>query len=90
MRSVIVTPMGTGWAVRCEGVENDMLFRSGAKAEAAARQFAEALAEGGDAVQIHIQLRDGASAARFLCVPAVTEANRGLLDGAPATPLQTV
>ena len=67
-----------------------MLFRSGAKAEAAARQLAEALAAGGEAVEIHIQLRDGASAARFLCVPAGTEANVGLLDGAPAMQLQTV
>jgi hypothetical protein len=36
-----------------------MLFRSGAKAEAASRRLAQALARAGEPVDIHIRLRDG-------------------------------
>lgn len=70
MRSVRVTPAGTGWAVHCDDIDNEMMFRSGAKAEAAARRLAQALADAGEPVEIEIHLRDGGHAARFVCVPA--------------------
>jgi hypothetical protein len=67
MRSVRVTPAEAGWAVQCDDVDNEMMFRSGAKAEAAARRLAQALADAGEPVEIQIHLRDGGRAARFVC-----------------------
>lgn len=58
-----------GWTVQHEVAENAMMFRSGAKAEAAARDLASALAQRGAASEIHIYLRDGSLAGRYLCSP---------------------
>jgi hypothetical protein len=50
-----------------------MMFRSGAKAEAAARDLGGAFAQRGAAAEIHIYLRDGSLAGRFVCPPAAGE-----------------
>ena len=72
---ITVVPAGDGWAVRASGVDNDMLFQAGAKAEAAARDLARRYAAGGVSAEVAIFLRDGALAGRFLHpAPSVHEA----------------
>jgi hypothetical protein len=73
MLTVSVTPAGAGWAVRSAAFDNDMVFRSGARAEAAAKRLGEALAAAGQPVEIEVLLRGGARAGRFLCLPPVRE-----------------
>jgi hypothetical protein len=51
------------------------VFKSGATAEAAARQLGEAIASGGEAAEVHIFLRDGSLAERLLC-PATSRPGR--------------
>lgn len=70
MQIIFVVPAGAGWAVRSDAVENAMVFRSGAKAEAAAKRLGEALAAAGEPVQIDVRLRSGARAGRFVCLPS--------------------
>ena len=65
-----------GWSVRSSEIDNEMMFLSGAKAEKAARRLGETLAAEGRAAEIHIFLRDGTQAARFVCAP--TEAGLAL------------
>lgn len=74
MLSVTVSPADVGWAVRSDAIDNELVFTSGAKAEAAAKRLAEALAQGGEPVEIIIHLRDGGRAARFVCPPPHGEA----------------
>jgi len=69
MTEVSVVPAAEGWAVRSDAIDNEMIFKSGARAEAAARRVAQALAAAGQAVKLHIHLRDGALAARFVVPP---------------------
>jgi hypothetical protein len=64
-RVISVSPVGDGWAVRTDAFESEMLFLSGAKAEAAARRLAGAWARSGESAEIRIFLRDGALAGRF-------------------------
>jgi hypothetical protein len=71
---ISVVPVADGWAVRSEGVENDMLFAAGAKAEAAARDLARRVAQNGRTAEVAIYLRDGALAGRFLHPAAAPEA----------------
>ena len=87
MRLVTVTPAGKGWAVRCDAIENPIIFRSGAKAEEAAKRLAQALADAGEMVELEIQLRDGEPAGRFICVPSAASAESNSL-GSPR--LETV
>jgi hypothetical protein len=63
---ISVVPVAEGWAVRAPGVDNDMLFSAGAKAEAAARGLARRIAQSGRTAEVAIFLRDGALAGRFL------------------------
>ncbi len=72
--TIAVVPLGDGWAVRYPGVDNDMLFSAGAKAEAAARDLARRIARSGRATEVSIFLRDGALAGRFLHAPAADPA----------------
>ena len=67
---ISIEPVQGGWAVRQPGVENALLFASGAKAEAAARSLGERLSNAGQPGEIRVFLRDGALAGRFLCRPA--------------------
>lgn len=66
MRKIDVVAVSGGWKVVIEDITNEMLFRSGKTAEAAARDLALRLAEAGEASEVRIYLRDGRLAARFL------------------------
>jgi hypothetical protein len=68
-RIISVKPVGDGWAVASDAFDSEMMFLSGAKAEAAARRLAGTLAKSGESSEIRIFLRDGALAGRF-AVPA--------------------
>ena len=64
-----VRPFGErSWSVSfgSEPSEVPMLFRSGARAEAAAKSLAIRLADDGTSVEVVIGLRDGTVAARFI------------------------
>ena len=65
VRLISVKPVANGWSVQSDGVDGDMMFLSGAKAEAAARALANKLAGSGEPSEIRIYLRDGALAGRF-------------------------
>jgi hypothetical protein len=71
VRLISVSPQGGAWAVRTDGVANDMVFRSGGRAEAAARALGERLAADGQPAAICIFDRTGALAGRFVCAPAL-------------------
>ena len=63
-----------GWAVRTEAATGDMLFHTGAAAEAAARRLAERLASAGVPAKLKVRLRDGTVAGRFIVPPATAGA----------------
>ncbi len=65
-----VEPLGQGWMVRQAGAANPQVFRSGAKAEAAARALGARLAKAGQAAEVRIFLRGGALAGRISCAPS--------------------
>ena len=69
MQIISVTHAETGWAVGSEAIEGPLVFRSGAKAEAAAKQLARALVAAGDPVRIDIRLRNGKPGGRYLFDP---------------------
>lgn len=73
MTTVAVRPAASGWAVSIVGVANEMMFRSGAAAEAAARRLAERLAAEGEPSKLVIRLRDGSVAGRFLFPPRIAQ-----------------
>ena len=66
-RLIVVEPFAHGWAVRQDEGIVSQIFRSGAKAEAAAHRIAARLALAGIAAEIRVYLRDGALGGRFLC-----------------------
>jgi len=68
-RIISVKPVGDGWSVQSDAFDSEMMFLSGAKAEAAARRLAGTLAKSGESSEIRIFLRDGALAGQF-AVPA--------------------
>jgi hypothetical protein len=68
---IVVEPAGDAWAVRSSLSDNPMLYRTGARAESAARDLAHRLADAGEPVVLEIRLRDGASAGRFLFPPRI-------------------
>ena len=47
-RIISVQPLGEGWSVRSDAFDSEMMFLSGAKAEAAARRLAATLAKNGE------------------------------------------
>ena len=68
-----VRPFGErSWSVSygAESTAAPMLFRSGARAEAAARSLALRLADEGAPVEVVIGLRDGTVAGRFIATGA--------------------
>ena len=65
-RIISVQPFGDGWSVRSDAFDSEMMFLSGAKAEAAARRLAEKLTRRGESAEIRIFLRDGQLAGRFV------------------------
>jgi hypothetical protein len=64
---ITVAATADGWTVRNDIAANAMMFRSGAKAEAAARKLGQTLARTGAPAEIQIFLRDGALGGRFIC-----------------------
>jgi hypothetical protein len=64
-----VLPAGDGWSVQSDAFDSEMMFLSGAKAEAAARRLAQILARHGEAAEVRIYLRDGRLAGRFVSPP---------------------
>jgi hypothetical protein len=73
---ITVAPSQGAWIVERRAKARPQVFRSGATAEAAARQLGAAIASGGEATEIQIFLRDGSLAGRFLC-PAATRPEGG-------------
>jgi hypothetical protein len=65
-RIISVQPFGDGWSVRSEAFDSEMMFLSGAKAEAAARRLADKLTRHGESAEIRIFLRDGQLAGRVV------------------------
>jgi len=57
------------------------LFTRGREAEGAAKKISETLAAAGDHVELHLYLRDGQLAARFVCLPPISEEDSPLLVG---------
>ncbi len=64
-RLICVKPVGEGWSVESDAFDSEMMFLSGAKAEAAARRLAKTLAKSGEDSEIRIFLRDGVLAGQF-------------------------
>ncbi|HEY0648917.1 hypothetical protein [Phenylobacterium sp.] len=71
MRRIEVAPLSEGWRVRIDDVRNDLVFRSGQTAEAAARRLADRLGRAGETSELWIRLRDHSLAARQIW-PATT------------------
>jgi hypothetical protein len=67
---ITVAPSHGAWIVERRAKTGPQVFRSGATAEAAARQLGAAIASGGEAAEIQVFLRDGTLADRFLCPAA--------------------
>ena len=65
-RIISVQPFGDGWSVRSDAFDSEMMFLSGAKAEAAARRLAGKLTKAGESAEIRIFLRDGQLAGRVV------------------------
>ena len=63
---ISVAPFGDGWAVRSDALSSELVFDKGARAEAAARSFAEQQAQAGRPAEVSVFLRDGALAGTFL------------------------
>ena len=69
MQRVIVMPASVGWSVSTASLDSELIFKSGARAEAGAKRLATALAASGEAVEVEIHLRDGSVGGRFVCYP---------------------
>lgn len=69
MERIVVEPLATGWAVQADPFDNLMIFRSGGAAERAGRDLAFRLASAGAGAELHLRLKDGTTAARFVCLP---------------------
>lgn len=80
MDKIVVQPVGAGWELRAPGLEPQM-FRTGGSAENAARTLAEALARNGQQIELHLLLRDGELAAKFLCLPPLGPEDGPLIVG---------
>jgi len=65
--TITVSAIEGGWAVSHDLAANAMRFRSGAKAETAARNLGLDLARSGSSAEIQIFLRDGSLGGRFFC-----------------------
>ncbi|WP_343699659.1 hypothetical protein [Caulobacter sp.] len=83
---VFVEPIDQGWAVRACQVENGMFYRTGAEAEAAARDLCQRLADAGEPAVLEIKLRGGARAGRFLFPPDPAAPLIGGFDGPRPAP----
>ena len=84
MQAITIRPCDQGWFVQYDQVDNPMAFKSGAKAENAAKLLAEKLADAGHQAQIVVYLRDGTVGGRFVATPT-TQIQRASTSG-PASP----
>ncbi|MGE5502472.1 MAG: hypothetical protein ACM3W4_11160 [Ignavibacteriales bacterium] len=66
-----VEPGALGWMVSADAFDNCMVFLSGAKAEAAAKQLARTFAACGQGAEVRVILADGVVVGRFACAPKV-------------------
>jgi hypothetical protein len=71
MRLISVTALNADWSVQADGLDNDMVFRSGARAEAAALRLGEQLATAGERCEIRIHDRTDKLVGRIVCGPPV-------------------
>jgi hypothetical protein len=70
MRRLTLAPLADGWRLSVDNIQNDMVFASGAAAEAAARHLAFRLSQAGTPAEIWIYLRDHSLGGRFVCPAA--------------------
>ena len=80
---VSVRPAHDGWAVASSAGHGPFLFARASDAEDAALEIGEDLANDGEPSEVHIHLRDGTMAARFVCGPY----SRPVVHWTPAPPL---
>ena len=64
-QAIIVEPDANGWVVR-SAFDNEMFFRSGGRAELAARDLAARLASPEVTVVVDVFLRDGSLGGRYV------------------------
>lgn len=74
-RTIAVRPAAFGWNLRIDEQPGGLLFTTGAKAEAMARNLARRLAEAGETIDILIYLRDGSLAGRLCSTPQAPTAH---------------
>jgi hypothetical protein len=78
IRQIGVRPFAAGWAVSEASFDNSQFFKSGSRAEDAARNLGARFAGAGHASEITIYLRDGSLGGRFMCpTEGVAERNEG-------------
>jgi hypothetical protein len=82
-RIITVEPCGKDWRVRSDRLDGDMIFHSGAVAEAAARLLADAMAKAGQSGEVQIHPRDGSLTGRL---PFSSSASTPGRASAPRTP----
>jgi hypothetical protein len=68
-QAITVMPISDRWRIKCTAREFNVLFRSGAKAEAAAHSLGAEIAKAGDTAVIEIFLRDGTLGGRYVHAP---------------------
>jgi hypothetical protein len=76
-QTITVIPIPQGWRIKCSAGEPEVLFRSGAQAEAAAHSLATEIAKAGDTAVIQIFLRDGALGGRYVHAPKARDLTPG-------------
>ena len=69
MERIVVEPLAGGWAVNSFAADNPMIFARGPAAERAGRDLARRVAAAGTPVQFQLRLRDGSTAAKYVCLP---------------------
>jgi hypothetical protein len=71
MWTIAMRPLGEAhWMVEVSGVQNAQLFMNDSQAEAAARRFAETLADAGQTTRLNVYRPDGTLRGQFVAVPA--------------------
>ncbi len=65
-QAIVVAPNAEGWTVRSAPFANEMFFKSGESAEAAARDLGARMARESGSVVLEIFLRDGSLGGRYV------------------------
>jgi hypothetical protein len=68
-RTIAVRAASVGWSLHIDGQPGALLFATGGRAEAMARNLARRLAEAGETTDIVIYLRDGSLAGMLRSTP---------------------